>query len=110
MELFDPERPEQPERPRDWNVRLYFTLLVLILLGLCFFALSGCTSTPTVDIQAHCLPLVPYSPAQQSQLAAELHEVTPGHPMLAQAMLDYEALRDADRACEATPPAPKAGG
>ena len=67
-------------------------------------ALCGC-ATPTVDVQVQCLPLKEYTPAQQQQLTAALAMMSmkpgPSTAILSEIIIDYERMRDADRACMA---------
>ena len=74
-------------------------LLALPLCGLlaCCAAILG---TKTV-----CLPLKPYTPAEQVQAAAEL-QALPTPSVVAQMIGDYGEMRAADRACLAPPTAP----
>ena len=67
-----------------------------ILASLLCASLAACATTPAVKVV--CLPLKSYSPQEQAALGAELAGL-PAGSMLARAMIDYEALRDADRAC-----------
>lgn len=60
------------------------------------FALTGCAGV-SPDIQRQCLPLATYTAAQQQELKREFNGL-PQAAELRRAMLDYEALRDADRA------------
>lgn len=69
---------------------------LLLGVSLSLFALCACAAG--VDIQVHCLPLASYTPAQEAELAVEI-KALPQNSLLLRAMLDYEALRDADRAC-----------
>ena len=70
---------------------LKFTVLPLL------FLLLGC-STPTVQIQTQCLPLVIYSQDTQTEFASELKSLS-NVPVIEQFLGDYKALRDADRVC-----------
>lgn len=58
---------------------------------------AACKTVPAVTTT--CLPLKPYTAADQQQLAAEVASLPPGSA-LARAMADYAAMRDADRACQ----------
>lgn len=69
-------------------------------IAICLF-LAGCN---TVTVKTECLPLTPYTQAQQQALAnamvaAGLDDNSP----IAQAIVDYERMRDEDRACLAKP-------
>lgn len=66
-------------------------------------ALAGCQHLAATQVQ--CLPLKAYSPADQLAIGAALSAVPDDAP-LAQAMIDYEHMRDADRACLAAAPKP----
>lgn len=65
-------------------------------------ALNGCASQPAKlpppAPVATCLPLKRYDADQQKALASSLASLPPETPV-AQAMVDYLAMRDADRAC-----------
>ena len=67
----------------------------VLLLTLCL-ALAACGTTGAVHSQ--CLPLKAYSSAEQKALAVELRALAAGST-LAEIVRDYEAMRDADRAC-----------
>lgn len=70
--------------------------------------LAGCSPTlsipsapappPQIIIHTSCLPLKFYPPAFSAKLLAEYKKLPPDST-LALVMLDYESLRDADRAC-----------
>lgn len=62
-----------------------------------------CACKTTVDVQTTCLPVKPYTAAQQQQMAAELAALPLGS-VLAQAMVDYGQMRAGARACAATKP------
>jgi hypothetical protein len=70
------------------------------LIGLSIFLLYGC-ATPTLDIKQVCLPLATYSIQQQKQFAEEDKRLkSDGHyPLTIQRIMDFEAMRDADRTC-----------
>ena len=72
--------------------------------------LAGCASAaapppvapppaPAVVIRLQCLPLANYTPEQQKKAAAELQSLPQGSELGAM-MVDYGALRSADRACQ----------
>lgn len=56
---------------------------------------------PAVSVQ--CLPMASYSKAEQTQVAVELDKLPAGSE-LARFMVDYGALRAANRACLAVKP------
>lgn len=60
---------------------------------------AGCTTIPGIQVQ--CLPQRTYTRAWQTAFAAELRalEMRGDVPHVAEAIVDYERLRDADRAC-----------
>jgi hypothetical protein len=60
-----------------------------------FSALAGCAATPVVV----CPPIREYDRAFMTRLADELDRAPAGSAM-AQAVVDYRALRDVIRACE----------
>jgi hypothetical protein len=66
-------------------------------------ALPGCAThpAPTPAPQVVCLPLRSYTKAQQQQAATELAKL-PQSSELAQMVVDYGAMRDADRACQSS--------
>lgn len=62
-------------------------------------SLSSCAAIPMApDVQASCLPLKAYTAAEQAQLSTELKKLSQDSAILG-VMLDYEKMRDADRAC-----------
>ncbi len=67
---------------------------ILAAAGLCL-SLGMCATVPT---QA-CLPLKPYSGQEMQRLAAEIEALPPTSTQLPAIVADYEAMRDADRAC-----------
>lgn len=75
---------------------LGITTLILVLVS--------CTTAPA-DIQAQCLPLKTWTPAQQLTLKSAFNQLDSESP-LREAMMDYESMRDADRACQAKPSLP----
>ncbi len=66
-----------------------------LAIALCA-SLAACATGPAV--KTACLPLKPYTAAEQAQWASELMALPPG-AMLMRISLDYVAMRDADRAC-----------
>lgn len=54
---------------------------------------------PQLVIRLQCLPMASYTPAEQKQAAKELQGLAPGSE-LGKMMVDYGALRAADRACQ----------
>lgn len=70
--------------------------LLLAALGL---ALAACAHAPAV--QTICLPLKPYTAAEQLALAGALASLPETSPLVG-AMADYGAMRAADRACLAS--------
>lgn len=62
--------------------------------------LAGCATPGTKTV---CLPLTPYTPAQQTQAAAELGAL-PAGSVVGRMIADYGKMRDADRACVAAKP------
>lgn len=64
-------------------------------------ALAACDTTR--DVVAVCPPVKAYTRAQQAALAQAMATIPDGGP-LALAMLDYEQLRDAARACAGAKP------
>lgn len=78
-------------------------LLVLFVLAMVVLVvLYGCQA-PAAEIQVHCLPMIEYSPGQQSSLQAEYHQL-PASSILRTVVQDYLKLRDANRACLGVPP------
>lgn len=63
--------------------------------------LGACASIPTP--KAVCLPLKPYTAQEQARLAAAIATLEPGSDIIG-AILDYQRMRDADRACPAAKP------
>lgn len=57
-----------------------------------------CACAATVEVKLQCLPLVEYSPVQNTQILAAYHALPDGS-VLRLVVKDYLALRDADRAC-----------
>lgn len=68
--------------------------------------LGACATVPTP--KAVCLPLKAYTAQEQAALAAAVAALPPGSDLIA-AVLDYERMRDADRACLAGPSARRNG-
>lgn len=67
---------------------------------------QACTTTanrapPARAASVQCLPMVEYSKAEQQKAAQELKGLPEGS-MLAKFVIDYGALRKADRACQET--------
>jgi hypothetical protein len=60
-------------------------------------ALLAACQTPSPP-RVTCLPLKAYTPAQEAALAVQLAALPPGSELV-QALIDYQVLRDADRAC-----------
>lgn len=83
------------------------TPLAVAFLGAATYGAAGCATKPAqlpppAPVAAPvCLPLVTYSPAQQKALAEQLKTIPADSP-LAQAVIDYGKMRDADRACLST--------
>lgn len=63
--------------------------------------LAACAGTPAP--KAICVPLKPYTAAEQAALAAQVAMLPVGSDLIA-AMIDYSHMRDADRACLAAKP------
>lgn len=64
-------------------------------------SVSGCASAPRSPAPAHaaaCPPLVTYTPAQQKAIQAARQALSPDNPLNG-LVVDYERMRDADRAC-----------
>lgn len=72
-------------------------LLALAALALVAPLLSGCEA---VTYKTVCPTLVPYSLAEQTELAQEL-VAAPNAAMMHRAVSDYAGLRDQVRACQA---------
>ena len=70
----------------------------LALMALCV-ALAACAGTPAPKVT--CIPLTPYTKDQQAQIADALETAS---PLLVGVALDWERMRDADRACLAAQP------
>lgn len=70
-----------------------------VALSFALLFMASCAATPVpVDVQVSCLPLRAYSPSEQAQLSKELQSQAPDS-MVSTAIIDYERMRDADRAC-----------
>ncbi len=70
----------------------------LLLAALWLTSTAGSCATTSAG-PAVCLPLKPYTAAQQAQIAADLAALPPAATALPGLVEDYEAMRDADRAC-----------
>lgn len=77
-------------------------------LGVAFLSTAtlsafGCAHAPapTPAPQVACLPLRSYTKAQQQQAAQELAKL-PSDSVVAQMVVDYGTLRDADRVCQSS--------
>lgn len=82
-------------------------ILGATLAGVIMLAIPSCAATPIAVSKVECPPLKTYAPADQAALGVELAKLPADSP-LAAAMLDYQAMRDADRACMAqNTPSPK---
>jgi hypothetical protein len=68
---------------------------------LLLLALTGCATRAAPA--AVCLPLKPYTPAEQTEAAREL-AVAQQFPEITAMLGDYIIMRDADRACLKTAP------
>ena len=66
--------------------------LILCLL------LAGCASAPVIQPVTICLPMRDYSTDDQKALGAAVAQLEATNPIVS-ALLDYEAMRAADRAC-----------
>lgn len=68
-------------------------------------ALTACATQPAKlpppTPVATCLPLKAYTKAQQQEAAQELAKL-PQSSVVAQMVVDYAAMRDADRACQSS--------
>lgn len=62
---------------------------------------AACGTVPAAKLT--CLPLKAYTPQEQGRLAVAVAALPPGSDLI-QAMLDYQRMRDADRACAAAKP------
>lgn len=71
-----------------------FVLIVLLT--------ASCTTVRPASVQV-CLPLKAYSVDQNLKLAAALGNLAPDSPLIG-LTADYQAMRDADRACLAAKP------
>lgn len=76
---------------------------MLRLLPLALLMLAACATTPapTPIAQTQCLPLTPYTQAEQQAAAKELQALPKGS-VLSRFITDYGAMRSADRACQET--------
>jgi hypothetical protein len=83
-----------------WFCRLRSGLAVAFLTAA---SLGACAhvQAPAAAPQVVCLPLKQYDPAEQKAMAAQL-QTLPSTSPVAMAMVDYLAMRDADRACQAS--------
>lgn len=71
---------------------------VTCLVGvLALIVLYGC-ATPAPAIKVVCVPVAPYTAAEQQRLASEIGAL-PHDAMLVRAMVDYGRMRAAARAC-----------
>lgn len=73
--------------------------------------LSGCAGTlpaPSVAVQQACLPMATYTAAQEQAVGAELAAFKPADPILL-FIIDYGAMRAANRACLAATTTPTKG-
>lgn len=80
------------------------TPLGVAFLGAALYGAAGCATRPAPipPVAAPvCLPMRSYSPAEQKALADQL-ETLPQDSPVSRAFIDYERLRDADRACQAS--------
>lgn len=72
----------------------------LHVLATCSLLAACVTTPPQTILDVQCLPMASYTRAEQERAAAELESLPPGS-MLARFVVDYGALRAANRACEA---------
>lgn len=70
---------------------------LVILAGLCLM-LAACAGS-LVTATPVCLPLKPYTAAEQAAQGASLAKLPADDPLVG-LVLDYGAMRDADRACQ----------
>jgi len=71
---------------------------------LLFLLLTSCAeTTPIPDVKIVCLPLTNYTLAQQAALSKELKQLAPDSTVN-EFIIDYERMRDADRACLSSTP------
>ena len=75
-------------------MRPYHIIVVAVLLVCVCIALGACTTGRAVA----CPPLKAYTAAEQKALATALQPLDPSGA-IALAMVDYERMRAADRAC-----------
>lgn len=69
-----------------------------VVVFLAALILTACESVPApIDVQTVCLPIVEYTPEQQTQLASEWAKINSAS-MTAKFISDAVAMRDADRA------------
>lgn len=62
-------------------------------------ALAACAAATVVETQ--CLPMATYTSAEQAALSTAYHGL-PADSILRRVVMDYLALRDANRACQST--------
>lgn len=83
---------------RDLYERFFGFLLVLLLITM---FINGCASPPATIVQTLCLPMKEYSATDQKALSAELKtKLIMDGSQIARIVIDYKALRDANRACQ----------
>lgn len=64
-----------------------------------FAILAGCASPPPIDVTIACPPLRTWTPAEQAALAAALTPIPEASPIWTMEK-DWQAMRDAIRACQ----------
>lgn len=65
---------------------------------------NGPTQPPITPTKIICLPMVTYSPADQLDFADEVEALdAKKNPQVLRFLGDYKAMRDANRACHASP-------
>ncbi len=64
--------------------------------------LASCASPPPLDVSVHCPALRDWSKAQQSALADAMSNI-PRESVIWAMELDWQATRDAIRACRSAP-------
>lgn len=92
------------ERCRERRRTLFLCGVVAACLAVGLIgSLTGCAhDEPASRLQSLCLPMKVYSTEAQKSAASELAAL-PDSSVLAQMMVDYGAMRAANRACQGQP-------
>ncbi len=70
----------------------FFALLLILL--------SSCATVGPADVRVQCLPMVEYNQQKQIAINQQLNALPDMFSAIKDIIIDYEKMRDADRACQ----------